>query len=98
MATSVAAFIPIIFAPRETYQFDWSHEVVLINGTTVTVKVAHVQLCHSRMLFVRVYRRETQEEVFDAHDRAFGLFKGACSRCQRWPCVLHATQSPVRSV
>ena len=32
------------------------------------------------MLFVRAYPRETQEMVFDAHDRAFALFKGACSR------------------
>src|SRR6202044_2062783 len=38
-ATSVGAFIPLSFAPGEAYQFDWSHEVVLINGTTVTVKV-----------------------------------------------------------
>ena len=34
----------------------------------------------SRMMFVRVYPRETQEMVFDAHDRAFALFKGACGR------------------
>jgi hypothetical protein len=33
--------VPLSFAPGEAYQFDWSHEVVLINGTTVTVKVAH---------------------------------------------------------
>jgi hypothetical protein len=38
----------------------WSHEIVLINGVTVTVKVAHVRLCHSRMLFARAYPRETQ--------------------------------------
>ena len=44
------------------------------------VKVAHVRLCHSRMLFVRAYPRETQEMVFDAHDRAFAFFKGACTR------------------
>jgi transposase len=79
-ATSVGAFIPLSFAPGEAYQFDWSHEVVLINGTTVTVKVAHVRLCHSRMMFARAYPRETQEMVFDAHDRAFGFFKGACVR------------------
>ena len=77
---SVGAFVPLSFAPGEAYQFDWSHEVVLINGTTVTVKVAHVRLCHSRMLFVRAYPRETQEMVFDAHDRAFAFFKGACVR------------------
>ena len=77
---SATAFVPLSFDPGEAYQFDWSHEVVLINGTTVTVKVAHVRLCHSRMLFVRAYPRESQEMVFDAHDRAFAFFKGACTR------------------
>jgi transposase len=79
-SASAAAFVPLSFAPGEAYQFDWSHEVVLIGGTTVTVKVAHVRLCHSRMLFVRAYPRETQEMVFDAHDRAFAFFRGACTR------------------
>jgi hypothetical protein len=79
-ATTVAAHVPLSFAPGEAYQFDWSHEVVLLNGVTVTVRVVHARLCHSRMLFVRAYPRETQEMVFDAHDRAFALFKGACQR------------------
>jgi transposase len=78
--TGAAAFVPLSFAPGEAYQFDWSHEVVLFNGTPVIVKVAHLRLCHSRMLFVRAYPRETQEMVFDAHDRAFAFFKGACTR------------------
>ena len=26
------AYVPLSFAPGEAYQFDWSHEVVLING------------------------------------------------------------------
>ena len=51
-----------------------------MNGVTTTVKVAHVRLCHSRMMFVRAYPRETQEMVFDAHDRAFAFFRGACQR------------------
>jgi transposase len=75
-----AAYVPLSFAPGEAYQFDWSHEVVVLNGVTVVVKAAHVRLCHSRMMFVRAYPRETQEMVFDAHDRAFALFKGACQR------------------
>ena len=62
-AAMAEAYVPLSFAPGEAYQFDWSHEVVLINGTTVTVKVAHVRLCHSRMMFVRAYPRETQEMV-----------------------------------
>ena len=74
------AYVPLSFAPGEAYQFDWSHEVVVLNGATVTVKVAHMRLCHSRMPFVRAYPRETQEMVFDAHDRAFAFFKGACER------------------
>ena len=79
-ATMAEAYVPLSFAPGEAYQFDWSHEIVLINGVTVTVKVAHVRLCHSRMLFVRAYPRETQEMVFDAHNRAFAFFKGTGTR------------------
>ena len=79
-SSTADAYVPLSFAPGEAYQFDWSHEIVLINGVTVKVKVAHVRLCHSRMLFVRAYPRESQEMVFDAHDRAFAFFKGACTR------------------
>jgi transposase len=79
-AAAAGAYVPLSFAPGEAYQFDWSHEVVVLNGTPATVKVAHVRLCHSRMFFVRAYPRETQEMVFDAHDRAFAFFKGACRR------------------
>jgi len=77
---TASAFVPLSFAPGEAYQFDWSHEIVLVSGVTVTVKVAHVRLCHSRMMFCRAYPRETQEMVFDAHERAFAFFKGACTR------------------
>ena len=79
-AATAEAYVPLSFAPGEAYQFDWSHEIVLINGVTVTVKVAHVRLCHSRMLFVRAYPRETQEMVIDAHNRAFAFFRGTCTR------------------
>ena len=51
-----------------------------MDGVTTTVKVAHVRLCHSRMMLARAYPRETQEMVFDAHERAFAFFKGACTR------------------
>jgi len=49
-----------------------------MNDVMMVVK-AHMRLCHSRMPFVRVYPRESQEMVFDAHDRAFAFFKGACT-------------------
>src|SRR5260221_510230 len=78
--SSAAVFVPLSFAPGEAYQFDWSHEIIVLNGTTVPVKAAHMRLCHSRLPFVRLYPRETQEMVFDAHDRAFAFFKGTCRR------------------
>ena len=52
------AYVPLFFAPGEAYQFDWSHEIVVINGVTTTVKVAHVRLCHGRMILVRASPRE----------------------------------------
>lgn len=77
---TATAFVPLSFEPGEAYQFDWSHEVVVLAGGTTTVKVAHMRLCHSRMFFVRSYPRETQEMVFDAHARAFAFFGGVCTR------------------
>jgi transposase len=77
---TVAAYVPLSFDPGEAYQFDWSHEVAIIGGVPTTVKVAHTRLCHSRMFYVRAYPRESQEMVFDAHDRAFAFFGGACQR------------------
>jgi transposase len=79
-AVTAQAFVPLSFAAGEAYQFDWSHEIVVIRGVTTSLKVAHVRLCQSRMFFIRAYPRETQEMVFDAHDRAFAFFKGTCTR------------------
>ena len=77
---TATAFVPLSFDPGKAYQFDWSHEIVIIGGVTTTVKVAHIRLCHSRMFFVAAYPRETQEMVFDTHTRAFAFFGGACVR------------------
>jgi transposase len=79
-AALAEAYVPLSFAAGEAYQFDWSHEIVVLGGVTTKVKVAQVRLCHSRMPFVRAYPRESQEMVFDAHARAFDFFKGACTR------------------
>src|SRR3546814_992451 len=77
---TATAFVPLSFDPGEAYQFDWSHEVIVMAGVTTTVKVAHVRLSHSRMFFVAACPRETQEMVFDAHARAFAFFGGVCTR------------------
>jgi transposase len=79
-ASGGQAFVPLVFPPGDAYQFDWSHEHVVLAGVTVPVKVAHVRLCHSRAFYLRAYPRESQEMVFDAHVRAFAFFGGACRR------------------
>lgn len=73
-------FIPLHFPPGDAYQFDWSHETVVINGEVRKIKIAHFRLCHSRKFFIVAYFRETQEMVQDAHARAFQYFNGAYKR------------------
>ena len=74
------AYVPMSFAPGEAYQFDWSHEAITLQGLPLTIKAAHMKLAYSRMPFVRGYFRETQELVFDAHDKAFEFYGGICRR------------------
>lgn len=71
-----AVYVPLSFDPGEAYQFDWRDEIVLIDGATMTVKVARVRLTHRRMPFVRAHPRETQVMVFDAHGKALVFFVG----------------------
>ena len=70
------AYVPLSFAPGEVCQFDWSHEHVELNGVMQVIKLAHFRLTFSRQMFVVAYPRETQEMVFDAHNRAFAFFGG----------------------
>jgi hypothetical protein len=49
-SATASAFVPLTFSPGEAYQFDWSHDIVVMDGVTTTVKVAHIRLCHSRMM------------------------------------------------
>ena len=61
------AFVPLSFAPGEAYQFDWSHEIVVLRGATTEIKVAQVRLCHSRMLFVRASLADQQDRLGAGH-------------------------------
>jgi transposase len=79
-AAIAQAFVPLAFAPGEVCQFDWSHEHVELGGVMQTIKVAHFRLTFSRQMFVVAYPRETQEMVFDAHNRAFAFFGGVPQR------------------
>lgn len=74
------AFVPLVFAPGDACQFDWSHEHAEINGVMQTIKVAHFRLSYSRQMFIVAYPREAQEMVLDAHNRAFSFFGGVPTR------------------
>ena len=74
------SFIPLYFAPAEAYQFDWSEEIVELAGKVTKIKLAHFRLSYSRMFFVMAYPRESQEMLFDAHDKSFEFFGGVTNR------------------
>ena len=80
LLSSSEAYVPLIFDPGEAYQFGWSHEYAVLSGTTTRVKAAHMRLCHSRMQLVQIFPRESQEMLFEAHERAFHFFGGVCRR------------------
>lgn len=77
---SKSVYIPLCFDPADAYQFDWSEEKVDIAGQTHKLKVAQFRLCHSRQFFLVAYFRESQEMLFDAHNKAFEFFNGLCRR------------------
>ena len=73
-------YVPLSFDPGEAFQFDWSHETVVLGGNTTEVKVAHFRLAYSRKFLVIAYMREGQERVFDAHRRWFEFVGGVPRR------------------
>jgi transposase len=74
------AFIPLVFKPGDAMQFDWSMEVVVLDGIEQKIKVAHFRLSHSRKSFVVAYPRETQEMLIDAFVQALTFYKGVPKR------------------
>ena len=60
---TVDAYVPLIFAPGEAYQFDWSHEIVVLNGTTTMVKAAHLRLYLADDVRARLSAREPGDGV-----------------------------------
>ena len=69
--TGRGAFVPLIFAPGEAFQFDWSEDWAVIGGERTKLQAAHFKLCYSRAFFVRAYPLQTHEMLFDAHCHAF---------------------------
>lgn len=74
------AYIPLSFQKGEAFQFDFSQEIVEIDGKMQTVHVAHFKLCYSRKEFVVAYISESLEMVLHAHCIAHEAFGGLCTR------------------
>jgi len=79
-SSTVDAFVPLHFEAGDAMQFDWSMEVVVIDGIEQKIKVAHFRLSHSRKAFVVAYPRETQEMLLDAFVLALAFYRGVPKR------------------
>jgi transposase len=73
-------FVPLVFAPGEAFQFDWSEDWAIIAGKQTKLQVAHTKLSHSRAFAVRAYLLQTHEMLFDALTQAFRVLGGVPQR------------------
>ena len=77
---SRGTFIPLVFAPGEAFQFDWSEDWAVIGGERRKLMVAHFKLSYSRAFIVRAYPMPRHEMLFDAHNPAFLVLGGVPQR------------------
>jgi transposase len=73
-------FVPLVFAPGEAFQFDWSEDWAVIAGERVKLQAAHTKLSHSKAFIVRAYPLQTHEMLFDALTQAFRVLGGVPRR------------------
>ncbi len=73
-------FVPLVFAPGEAFQFDWSEDWAILGGRQIKLQVAHTKLSHSRAFIVRAYPLQTHEMLFDALTQAFRVLGGVPQR------------------
>jgi hypothetical protein len=78
--TSRGTFVPLIFAPGEAFQFDWSEDWAVVGDERQKLAVAQFKLSHSRAFLLRAYPQQTHEMLFDAHNHAFAVFGGVPKR------------------
>lgn len=73
-------FVPLVFAPGEAFQFDWSEDWAVIAGERTKLQIAHTKLSHSRAFILRAYPLQTHEMLFDALAEAFRVLGGVPQR------------------
>lgn len=78
--TGRGTYVPLVFAPGEAFQFDWSEDWAVIAGERAKLQVAHFKLSHSRAFLLRAYPLQTHEMLFDAHNHAFQVLGGVPRR------------------
>ena len=78
--TSRGTFVPLVFAPGEAFQFDWSEDWAVVGRERTKLAVAHFKLCHSRAFMLRAYPLMTHEMLFDAHNHALSALGGVPRR------------------
>jgi len=74
------AYVPLLFALGEAFQFDWSEESLVVGGIFYRAQVAHMKLCASRAFWLVAYPGQGHEMLFDAHNRAFAALGGVARR------------------
>ena len=79
-ASGRGTFVPLVFAPGEAFQFDWSEDFAVLGGERTKLQMAHIKLSHSRAFLLRAYPLQTHEMLFDAHWHAFRVFGGVPAR------------------
>ena len=77
---SRGTYVPLIFAPGEAFQFDWSEDYAVIAGQNTKLQIAQFKLSHSRAFILRAYPLQTHEMLFDAHAHAFRVLGGIPER------------------
>ena len=77
---SRGTFVPLVFAPGEAFQFDWSEDWAMIGGERTKLQVAQFKLCHSRAFMLRAYPLQTHEMLFDAHNHCLAALGGVPRR------------------
>ena len=91
--TGRGTFVPLVFQPGESFQFDWSEDWAVLGGEPSKLQVAHIKLSHSRAFLLRAYPLQTHDlshrartdgaamaSMFDAHWHAFRVFGGVPGR------------------
>ena len=77
---STGTYVPLVFAPGEAFQFDWSEDYARIAGVNTKLQIAQFKLSHSRAFMLRAYPLQTHEMLFDAHNHCLAALGGIPER------------------